>query len=458
MAEVHVPTFAMVNALKMDKAPDPHVFAVQELGDLAAEASLAELRGCNGRVRQLLEAEQQTAKELELALAKARAENASARQCLEQELHEAAVAKEQLQEAKKKRKESQKQLQECERADLEGTDPQRHRLQDLLSQARTLIASNGDRAAGANKLSLAQAREAASMVQQLEGLGYADDELYRALLQLGLQNLERHLEHDHPEVLACAQSLAVSLENLGDKNTAVKFYQRVFESRSLRLGKEHPDTLDSAYNLAVCLRGLGQVDEAEALFRATMRGCQSAFGNQNPGTLESAEQLAEILEARSELVAAWGLRRQLLEWYRAAYGEEDLTALGALSKLANVLAAAAVAGSASPPAAAEALRAAYSRHKQVLGLGNLDTLSTAKDMATFLSGCGNDPASAEAVLRECVDVCWEQLGACAPETLTSVENLAEHLESKGRIVEADTILRRLANAQRGDLHSTAKSG
>ena len=167
------------------------------------------------------------------------------------------------------------------------------------------------------------------------------------------------MDADNPEVLARVHSLAVSLENLGERSTAAKLYRRAYDGRCKRLGKDHRDALDSGLNLAACCRNSGNEKEACELFKALQEGagreaktpiwsrkkpiqfggkvrwnvyqfcyiwkmvsgCQRVLGPHHLVTLETTEQLADLLLS-SDVVAAWKLRRQLLESYRSAYGEE----------------------------------------------------------------------------------------------------------------------------------------
>ena len=82
---------------------------------------------------------------------------------------------------------------------------------------------------------------------------------------------ERHLDPEDPEVLARVHSLAVSLENLGERREAAAFYRRAYEGRRKGLGDEHRDTLDSGLNLASCRRSLGD-GEALELFKNLLEG------------------------------------------------------------------------------------------------------------------------------------------------------------------------------------------
>jgi tetratricopeptide (TPR) repeat protein len=89
---------------------------------------------------------------------------------------------------------------------------------------------------------------------------------------------ERHLDLEAPEVLARVHSLAVSLENLGERRDAAAFYRRAYEGRRKGLGDEHRDTLDSGLNLASCQRSLGEDAEALELFKNLLEGTRDHQG------------------------------------------------------------------------------------------------------------------------------------------------------------------------------------
>eukprot|EP00931_Biecheleriopsis_adriatica_P005975 TRINITY_DN107445_c0_g1_i1.p1 TRINITY_DN107445_c0_g1~~TRINITY_DN107445_c0_g1_i1.p1 ORF type:complete len:888 (-),score=214.55 TRINITY_DN107445_c0_g1_i1:112-2775(-) len=333
------------------------------------------------------------------------------------------------------------------------------RCHELTAQAEVLLRRHGAASADSTEKiteatgavqTLEEAREAGDLaselgelVGQLEGqLCQEQDELCCALLQVSLIGLERHLDPKDPEVLTAMNALAVSLENLGDRQAALKLYRRALEGRQKSLGEQHPHSLDSGYNLAVCLAQEGEKDEAEVLFRRVLEGCRTALGTSHPGTLDCCEQLSLLLEERAELTSAWRLRRQLLEGCREEFGEDSPEALSAMSQLASVLATAAVAGAASPAAASDALHASAVRHQQVLGIGHPQTLDAMHKHASFLAGRGGDAAAAEAVLRSVLESCMQKLGSTAPPTLVSMDQLAIHLETRRRWVEAETLFRR----------------
>ena len=69
------------------------------------------------------------------------------------------------------------------------------------------------------------------------------------------------LGQDHPDILASAANLAISLRKLGDVQAARDLAQDTLDRRRRVLGQDHPDTLASAANLAADLRELGEADD-----------------------------------------------------------------------------------------------------------------------------------------------------------------------------------------------------
>ena len=98
----------------------------------------------------------------------------------------------------------------------------------------------------------------------------------RAQVQLDEDTLARRrrdLGEDHPDTLAAASNLAVSLRAAGEYQAARELDEDTLARRRRVLGEDHPDTLASADGLAVSLRAVGG----------------------HPGTLTSASNLAVSL-------------------------------------------------------------------------------------------------------------------------------------------------------------------
>ena len=88
-----------------------------------------------------------------------------------------------------------------------------------------------------------------------------------------LARRRRDLGEDHPDTLAAASNLAVSLRAAGEYQAARELDEDTLARRRRVLGEDHPDTLASAHGLAISLRAVGG----------------------HPGTLTSASNLAAIV-------------------------------------------------------------------------------------------------------------------------------------------------------------------
>ena len=82
---------------------------------------------------------------------------------------------------------------------------------------------------------------------------------YQAARELGEDTLARRrrvLGEDHPDTLASANGLAISLRAVGEHQAARELGEDTLARRRRVLGEDHPDTLASADNLAVSLQGV----------------------------------------------------------------------------------------------------------------------------------------------------------------------------------------------------------
>ena len=130
----------------------------------------------------------------------------------------------------------------------------------------------------------------------------------------------RVLGEDHPDTLAAASNLAVSLRAAGEYQAARELGEDTLARRRRVLGEDHPDTLASASGLAVSLRavggytgtlisasnlaaGVGHSGEHQAareLGEDTLARRRRVLGEDHPDTLASASGLAISLRAVGE--------------------------------------------------------------------------------------------------------------------------------------------------------------
>ena len=72
-----------------------------------------------------------------------------------------------------------------------------------------------------------------------------------------LARRRRDLGEDHPDTLAAASGLAISLRAAAEYQAARELEEDTLARRRRVLGEDHPDTLASADGLAVSLRAVG---------------------------------------------------------------------------------------------------------------------------------------------------------------------------------------------------------
>jgi hypothetical protein len=132
----------------------------------------------------------------------------------------------------------------------------------------------------------------------------------RAQVQLDKDTLARRrdLGDDHPDTLASASNLAISLRAVGGhpgtltsaSNLAISLLHRgehqaarelgedTLACRRRVLGEDHPDTLTSAFTVAAELAELGEYQAAKELNEDTLDRRRRVLGDGHPDTMISA--------------------------------------------------------------------------------------------------------------------------------------------------------------------------
>ena len=172
-----------------------------------------------------------------------------------------------------------------------------------------------------------------------------------------LARRRRDLGEDHPDTLAAASGLAISLRAAGEYQAARELEEDTLARRRRVLGEDHPDTLASAAGLADSLRAVGG----------------------HPGTVTSADNLALSVTRRDEHQAARELAEDTLARRRRVLGEDHPDTLTTASGLAISLR---VVG--ERQAGRELEEDTLARRRRVLGEDHPDTLASADNLAFSL--------------------------------------------------------------------------
>jgi tetratricopeptide (TPR) repeat protein len=184
------------------------------------------------------------------------------------------------------------------------------------------------------------------------------------------------------------------------------------------LGAEHPNTLATAGNLALSLSGQGKYADAERIEREVLRVRRRVLGTEHPNTLVTAGNLALSLTNQGKYKEAEEIQREVLGVETRVLGAEHPGTLTTAGNLAGSL------SSQGRHAEAEAiLRELLGSQKRVLGAEHPDTLMTAANVATTLANQGRH-VEAEQMLQAALASCHRVFGSAHPTTLATARNLA----------------------------------
>jgi hypothetical protein len=157
-----------------------------------------------------------------------------------------------------------------------------------------------------------------------------------------LARRRRDLGEDHPDTLAAASNLAVSLRAVGglpgtltsfpgslasslhrgEQQAARELDEDTLVRRRRVLGEDHPDTLASASGLAISLRAVGERQAARELNEDTLARRRRVLGEDHPDTLAAASNLVGALFELGEYQAAKELNEDILARRRRVLGED----------------------------------------------------------------------------------------------------------------------------------------
>jgi hypothetical protein len=110
----------------------------------------------------------------------------------------------------------------------------------------------------------------------------------RAQVQLDEDTLARRrrdLGEDHPDTLAAASGLAVSLRAAGEYQAARELDEDTLARRRRVLGEDHPDTLAAAFQLVCALSELSEHHAARELNDDIIARRRRVLGDEHPETI-----------------------------------------------------------------------------------------------------------------------------------------------------------------------------
>ncbi|MBX9584088.1 MAG: tetratricopeptide repeat protein, partial [Gemmataceae bacterium] len=290
------------------------------------------------------------------------------------------------------------------------------------------------------------------------------------LLKRALAGSEKVLGPDHLTTLVYVHNLALLYQDLGDLKAAEPLYNRALAGEEKALGPDHPETLTAVHNLATLYQYKGDLAAAERLLKRALAGREKALGPDHPRTLSSAANLAQLYWLMDRLDRSVPLFEDVYPRMRRVLGDGHPDTLITVANLGVNLKDAggaaegvplleqAYAARAKYPAqlgwVGHQLIDAYAKAGQptdakrvageVLAEGRARLKPGSPDLGGLLATTGSqlldlDPAAAEPVLRECLEL-RQKLAPAAWTTANAKSLLGGALLRRGKPAEAEALL------------------
>ena len=126
----------------------------------------------------------------------------------------------------------------------------------------------------------------------LSSVGHHEESLTVQEAELSLM---RRIGAPEETIIATQTNLAITYENLGRLDEALRLKRDVYTGFLKLFGEEHEQTLRAANNYASSLNQLRRFEEAKSLLRKTVPVTRRILGESNAGTLRTRSVYAEAL-------------------------------------------------------------------------------------------------------------------------------------------------------------------
>ena len=305
--------------------------------------------------------------------------------------------------------------------------------------------------------------DVARSLDSLSSLAFAEadyaraEELAREALAI-YREVHEGAERGHADIAGALSDVGVTLSARDDPAGAEPLYRE-----ALAMARELPD-LDPenlevhVRRLAVVTEELGNQDEAESLYLESLALSRKAHGDEHPRVAIALDNLAIFYDYADDHAKAEPLYRQSLAMLRKVYGEEHPEVAQTMGNVGNFLLGAygpENGGTIEDLAEAEALlRGALAinrsfRPEHPFTADNLSSLAEIRVVA-------NDLAEAERLSREALRIYRIKLTEGSGKTLREKARLGSVLTKRGRLGEAERLIRE-AHVALGELPEPSAS-
>ena len=251
----------------------------------------------------------------------------------------------------------------------------------------------------------------------------------------GVQGRSIELLRSTPEVRARLQQVfGLIHQTRGQYGEARRTLDAALAEQQRLLGADHPETLASLQALAELAAVLGEDARARALLEDSLRRHIKVFGDRHERTATVLHALAPVV-ASTDMDEAGRLLTRAVEIRRARLRPDDPKRAEALGSLGGYY-----AQRAEYERAREAYREALAVFPTPQARRHPKAITILNDFAT-LFGTLNQPAQAEGMQREAIDVGRQVLGADTLPVANLLNNLGVTLSNLGRHAEAESSYR-----------------
>ena len=235
---------------------------------------------------------------------------------------------------------------------------------------------------------------------------------------------------EQTDTLAAMNNLALSYQEAGRNDEAIKLREEVLTLDRKVLGPEHPDTLSAMHNLAIAYFDSGRKDEALKLREEVLTLRRNVNGPEHPDTLKAMATLALSYFDAGRKDEALKLREEVLTLDRKVLGPEHPDTLKAMDNLAL-----SYSDAGRKDEAIKLQEEVLTLDRKLLGPEHPYTLLVMDDLALSYSASGRKDEAIK-LQEEVLTLRRKVLGPEHPDTLMAMNNLAITYKDAGRNEEA----------------------
>lgn len=247
--------------------------------------------------------------------------------------------------------------------------------------------------------------------------------------------LEKHVGIDAPFTLTAANNLALNRLKMGDIKNSLVSLESLLDKRKRVLGPSHPDTIKSMESLVLALRLDGKLKQALPIMEEALELTRAQFGTDHLETIQAVSNLAMVLKDLGDDAKAVPYLEQVERFRRLKMGSEHPSTLQAMANLAV-----AYKESGRMDDAVPLYLESFEKRRKILGPEHEDTLTSMNNLGTmYLKQLKFEEAIA--LLQECLTLRTKTLGENHPHVGVSQLNLARAFQESGRLEDAVNLYR-----------------